>query len=62
MNEAQRRLTDQERLIHELVDNDPLFSTFTAVLTNDPISGAQMLVLVRKEDGAGIQMPEPGTE
>jgi hypothetical protein len=61
MSEAQRRLTEQERLIRELVDNDPLFSTFTAVLINDPGSNdGQKLVLVRREDGAGIQMPEPG--
>ena len=63
MSEAERRIAEHERLMRELVDNDPLFSVFMLVEV-DAADGREgrRLVLVRREDGAGIQMPEPGTE
>ena len=62
MSEAERRIAEHERLMRELVDNDPLFSVFMLVEVDATDSGGRRLVLVRREDGAGIQMPEPGTE
>ena len=62
MSEAERRIAEHERLMRELVDNDPLFSVFMLVEVDATDSGGRRLVLVRREDGAGIQMPEPGTQ
>jgi hypothetical protein len=58
MSEAERRTVEQEDIIRELVENDPLFSIFTVV--EEVTSQGPRLVLVKREDGAGIQMPEPG--
>jgi hypothetical protein len=63
MSEAQRRIAEHEALMRELVDNDPLFKVFTVVEAGP--SGrreGRRFVLVKREDGAGIQMPEPGAE
>jgi hypothetical protein len=63
MSEAERRAAEQERFIRELIENDPLFSVFLLVEVNGGERGeGRRLVLVKREDGAGIQMPEPGTE
>ena len=63
MSEAERRAAEQERLVRELVENDPLFSVFVLVEVDAGELGKERkLVLVRREDGAGIQMPEPGTQ
>jgi hypothetical protein len=63
MSEAERRIAEHERLMRELVEDDPLFSVFMLVEV-DAVEGrdGRRLVLVKKEDGAGIQMPEPGME
>ena len=62
MSEAERRIAEHERLMQELVENDPLFSVFTLVEV-DAGEGAEgrRFLLIKREDGAGIQMPEPGT-
>jgi hypothetical protein len=63
MSEAERRIAEHERLMRDLVENDPLFSVFMLVEVEAPAGGdRRRLVLVKKEDGAGIQMPEPGTK
>jgi hypothetical protein len=63
MSKAERRAAEQERLMRELVENDPLFSVFVLVEVDAGELGKERrLVLVKKVDGAGIQMPEPGTE
>jgi hypothetical protein len=63
MSEAERRAADQERLMRELVENDPLFSLFVVVEVDAGETGdSRKFVLVKREDGAGIQMPEPGTQ
>jgi hypothetical protein len=63
MSEAERRIAEQERLMRELVENDPLFDVFMVVEVNaGERADGRRLMLVKKEDGAGIQMPEPGTE
>jgi hypothetical protein len=59
MNEAERRIAEHDTMIRDLVENDPLFSVFTVVEV-DTGSGRR-LVLVKREEGAGIQMPEPGS-
>ena len=61
MSEAERRAAENERLIRELVENDPLFGVFTLVEV-DVGDAERRFVLVKREDGAGIQMPEPGGE
>ena len=63
MSEAERRIAEHERLMQELVENDPLFAIFTVVEVDagEGLDGRRLL-LVKKEDGAGIQMPEPGAE
>jgi hypothetical protein len=60
MNEAERRIAEHDTMIRELVENDPLFSVFTVVGVDT--GNGRRLVLVNREEGAGIQMPEPGTE
>jgi hypothetical protein len=62
MNEAERRIAEHEAMIRELVENDPLFSIFTVVEVDGERREGRKFVLVRKEDGSGIQMPEPGSE
>jgi hypothetical protein len=59
MNEADRRTAEHDDLIRELVENDPLFAIFT-VVEADTQKGRR-LILVKRDDGAGIQMPEPGS-
>ena len=62
MNEAERRIAEHEDMIRDLVENDPLFSVFMVVEVNaDEENDGRKFILVRKEDGAGIQMPEPGS-
>jgi len=61
MNEAERRIVEHEIMIRELVENDPLFSIFTVVEVDSETSDGRRFVLVRKQDGSGIQMPEPGS-
>jgi hypothetical protein len=62
MDEAERRIAEKERLLLDLVESDPIFSIFTVVSVDGPAGEGRKFVLVRREDGAGIQMPEPGTE
>jgi hypothetical protein len=59
MNEAERRIAENERLLLELVENDPVFSVFTVVSVDGPPGEGRKFVLVRRQDGAGIQMLEP---
>ena len=62
MNEAERRIAEHEDMIRDLVENDPLFSVFMVVeVKADEENDGRRFILVRKEDGAGIQMPEPGS-
>jgi hypothetical protein len=61
MNEADRRIVEHEIMIRELVENDPLFSIFTVVEVDSETSDGRRFVLVRRQDGSGIQMPEPGS-
>jgi hypothetical protein len=62
MNEAERRIAEHESMIRDLVENDPLFSIFTVVEVDaGERNGGRKFVLVRKEVGSGIQMPEPGS-
>jgi hypothetical protein len=61
MNEAERRIAEYEIMIRELVENDPLFSIFTVVEVESKTSDGRRFVLVRRQDGSGIQMPEPGS-
>jgi hypothetical protein len=58
MNEAERRIAEHDDMIRDLVENDPLFQIFTVVET-DTLHGRR-LILMKRDDGAGIQMPEPG--
>jgi hypothetical protein len=61
MSEAERRIAEHEALMRELVENDPLFSVFTIVeVEQGDRPDGRRFVLVKREDGAGIQMPEPG--
>jgi hypothetical protein len=60
MSEADRRIAEHDDMIRNLVENDPLFSVFT-VIEMDTGDGRRF-VLVKREDGAGIQMPEPGSQ
>jgi hypothetical protein len=62
MSEAERRIAEHERMIRDLVENDPLFSIFMVVEVEGPRDDGRRFVLVKREDGAGIQMPEPGGE
>ncbi len=62
MTEAERRITEHECMIRDLVENDPLFSIFTVVEIDGPVHDGRRFVLVKREEGAGIQMPEPGAE
>jgi hypothetical protein len=62
MTEAEQRLTEHECMIRDLVENDPLFSVFTVVEIDGPVRDGRRFLLVRKEEGSGIQMPEPGGE
>jgi hypothetical protein len=62
MTEAKRRITEHECMIRDLVENDPLFSIFTVVEIDTPRGDGRRFLLVKREDGAGIQMPEPGAE
>jgi hypothetical protein len=63
MSEGERRAAEQECFIRELVENDPFFSIFLLVEVDGGERGeGRRLVLVKRKDGAGIQMPEPGTE
>jgi hypothetical protein len=60
MSEAKRRIAEHERLMRELIENDPLFSVFVLVEIDAADGrGGRRLVLVKREDGVGIQMPEP---
>jgi len=61
MSEAEQRIVEHERLMRELVENDPLFSVFMLVEVDGGRDGRRHM-LVKKEDGASIQMPEPGVE
>jgi hypothetical protein len=61
MNEAERRIVEHEIMIRELVENDPLFSIFTVVEVDSKTRDGRRFVLVRRQDGSGIQMPEPGS-
>lgn len=63
MSEAERRAAEHERSMRELVENDPLFSVFMLVEVESGASrDGRKFVLVKREDGAGIQMPEPRVE
>jgi hypothetical protein len=63
MSEAERRIAEHEALMRELVENDPLFSVFTIVeVEQGDRSDGRRFVLVKRMDGAGIQMPEPGAQ
>ena len=59
MNEAERRIAEHDNMIRDLVENDPLFQIFTVVETET--SEGRRLILTKREEGAGIQMPEPGS-
>jgi hypothetical protein len=61
MNEAERRIAEHEEMIRELVENDPLFAVFTVVAVEGERDDGRKFVLVKKEEGSGIQMPEPGS-
>jgi hypothetical protein len=57
MNEAERRIAEHDDMIRDLVENDPLFSNFTVIEAET--THGRRLVLVKREEGSGIQMPEP---
>ena len=59
MNEAERRIAEHEDMIRGLVENDPLFAIFTVVEVDGERNDGRRFVLVKREDGSGIQMPEP---
>jgi hypothetical protein len=59
MNEAERRIAEHDEMIRDLVENDPLFHIFTVV--EEETQKGRRLILVKRADGAGIQMPEPGS-
>jgi hypothetical protein len=59
MNEAERRIAEHDQMIRDLVENDPLFQIFTVV--EEETQKGRRLILVKRDDGAGIQMPEPGS-
>jgi hypothetical protein len=59
MNEAERRIAEHDEMIRDLVENDPLFQIFTVV--EEETQKGRRLILVKRADGAGIQMPEPGS-
>jgi hypothetical protein len=59
MDDTDRKIAEHDDMIRDLVANDPLFKVF-AVVEEDTQKGRRF-ILVKRESGAGIQIPDPGS-
>lgn len=59
MTEADREIVELERLVRNLIENDPRFGAFVVVDVARPGERPTLILTRREQDGSGIQMPEP---